>query len=209
MIDKSLGARSKGKTLFISRHRGFSLVEIMMSIVLVAIGTALALPSYRDMVEKRQVTNGAEQLASFINAAQGAAMKTNDEVWVSWSRTNSGDWCIGANTDATCDCTQDNACQINGQDFVIDASAAGNRDLMYNIVGGGDDKAYAFDPVRGLMLDLDDSLELQLRSNNEDFRLNLQVNNTGRVVLCSDSATHAVPGYEVCQRAEVQLVESS
>ena len=95
MIDKSLGARSKGKTLFISRHRGFSLVEVMMSIVLIAIGTALALPSYRDMVEKRQVTNGAEQLASFINAAQGAAMKTNDEIWISWSRTADNDWCIG------------------------------------------------------------------------------------------------------------------
>ena len=208
MIDKSLGARSKGKTLFISRHRGFSLVEVMMSIVLIAIGTALALPSYRDMVEKRQVTNGAEQLASFINAAQGAAMKTNDEIWISWSRTADNDWCIGANADTSCDCTQSNACQVTGQDFVIDNACAGHRDLMHASRSGGDDHAYAFDPIRGLMLDLEDSLELQLRSNSEDFRLNLQVNNTGRVVLCSDSATHAVPGYAVCQNEEVQLVET-
>ena len=54
MIVKSSGVRPQGKTLFISRHRGFTLVEIMMSIVLLALGLALALPSYRDMVEKRQ-----------------------------------------------------------------------------------------------------------------------------------------------------------
>lgn len=207
MIEKSVGGRPKGHTLFISRHRGFSLVELMMSIVLIAVGTALALPSYRDMVEKRQVTNGAEQLASFINSAQGVAMKTNDEVWISWSRTASNDWCIGANSETSCDCTQDNACQINGQDFVIDNASAGNRDLMHAIEGGGGDNAYAFDPIRGLMADVDDSLEIQLRSENEDFRLNLQVNNTGRVVLCSDNASHAVPGYEVCEADELIFVE--
>ena len=209
MIDKSLSVRSKGLPFFISRHRGFSLIEVMMSVVLIAIGMTLALPSYRDMVEKRQVTNGAEQLATFINAAQGAAMKTNKEVWVSWTQVSESEWCIGANEDSACDCTVDDACQIKDATFVIDNSSAGDRDLLHAINGGGDDNAYGFDPVRGLMLNLNDSLELELRSNSEQFRLNLQVNNTGRVVLCSDSADHAIPGYEVCEQdAEVQLVET-
>lgn len=199
MIEKSLGVRPKGKSLFISRHRGFTLVEVLMSVVLLALGAALALPSYRDMIEKRQVTNGAEQLASFINSAQGAAMKTNKEVWVSWSRTADNSWCVGANLESSCDCTQANACTVSGQPYVIDNSAAGNRNLVYQIDGGGIDNAYAFDPIRGLMLDLEDSLELQFRSPNGDFRMNLQVSNTGRVTLCSKDESHAVPGYEVCE----------
>ena len=53
------------------------------------------------------------------------------------------------------------------------------------------------------------ALEMELRSNNDEFRLNLQVKNTGRVALCSDNATYAVPGYRVCQNEEIQFVETS
>jgi len=172
-----------------------------MTVLLIAIGTALALPSYRDMVEKRQVTNGAEQMASFINTAQGVAMKTNQIVTVSYSRTDSDVWCIGAvSGDEACNCTvtdvdAENFCKIASQPFILDNSHAGDRELVHAISGDG---AYAFDPIRGLFVDLDDSLEFELRSNNEDFRLNLLVNNTGRVILCSGDASHAVPGYPDC-----------
>ena len=160
------------------------------------------------MVEKRQVTNGIEQLASFVNTAQGAAMKTNEEIWVSWARTGTNEWCIGANEEAACDCTADNACQINGQDFVIDASHASPQVSMEPIVGGGGDSAYAFDPIRGLMTDLDDSLALEMRSQSGDFRLSLMVNSTGRVILCSPHADYAVPGYALCP-VQVALAEGA
>lgn len=208
MMYKSLSTRSKGSFPKFAHHRGLSLVELMMSIVLIAIGAALALPSFSDQVQKRQITQGAEQLASFINSAQGEAIKSNSEVWVSWNLDASNDWCIGANSDSSCDCTQTDACQVNGQSFVIDNTSASNRELIHSISGGGDDNAYSFDPVRGLMSDLDDALEFELRSNNEEFRLNLQVNNAGRVLLCSDSATHAIPGYQVCQQGALQFVEA-
>ncbi len=84
MIDRTLSVGSssrpaaspRGHFPRVSRCRGFTLVEVLMSVVLMGIGVALALPSYRDMVEKRQVTNGAEQVASFVNSAQGVSMKT-------------------------------------------------------------------------------------------------------------------------------------
>jgi type IV fimbrial biogenesis protein FimT len=180
-----------------------------MSLLLVAIGAALALPSYRDMVEKRQVTNGAEQLASFINTAQGVAMKTNQVVWVSFSHTDSDQWCIGAGSGAVkCDCEVTdpdayNFCKIASQPFILDNSHAGDRKLMHTMTDGTGDDSYAFDPVRGLFVDLNDFLTLELRSDSEDFRLNLLVNNTGRVILCSDSASHAVPGYPLCSLSVV------
>jgi len=212
MNDKSLSTRSKGKFLTFSRHRGFTLVEVMMSLVLVAISAALALPSYREMVEKRQVTNGAEQLASFINTAQGVAMKTNSVVTVSWSHTNSNDWCIGAiSSEDACDCTvtntaSDSYCQIGAQDFILSDNIAAELGLMHSMTGDG---SYAFDPIRGVFVDLDDALALELRSRSGDFRLNLMVNSTGRVTLCSDDASHSVPGYQLCElEQEVESVEA-
>jgi type IV fimbrial biogenesis protein FimT len=205
MIRKILSVRSRGTTPYCSRHRGFSLVEIMMSLVLVAIGLALALPSYRDMVEKRQVTNGAEQLASFINTAQGVAMKTNQVVTVSYSRTADDEWCVGA-TEGTdpCDCTGADSsavCEIASQPFILNNGHAADRDLVL-AMGASDSGSYSFDPVRGFAPDLDGNLTMELRSPSDDFRLNLVVNSTGRVVLCSGDSARSIPGYGACPVAE-------
>lgn len=210
MIGSILHLGRRGHSHQVSRHRGFSLIEVMMSLVLMGIGMALALPSYRDMVEKRQITNGAEQMAAFVNTAQGVAMKTNQVVTVSFSWADEDEWCIGAvNGEDACDCTVTNTaaadfCQIASQPFVLDNSHTADRNLVYAMSDNGDD-LYAFDPIRGLLTELDDSLTVELRSPNEQFRLNLMVNNTGRVTLCSASAEYAVPGYAVCPPSVINV----
>ena len=180
-----------------------------MTVVLLAVSFVLAIPSFRDLVEKRQVTYGAEQLASFINTAQGVAMKTNQQVTVKWFRTDDDDWCIGAidRGDANpCDCRLTNFddvdfCKIDGRAYVLDNSNAGDLDLVHSIEGAEDDD-YTFDPIRGLFTNLSESLTMELRSQSEEFRLNLMVNNTGRVTLCSDEADYSVPGYAICPLVE-------
>ena len=202
MIRCNLSARSRISFHTFRRHRGFTLVEVMMSTVLVAIGTTLAIPSYRDMVVKRQLTNSAEQLASFVSSVQGISTRTNQVVTVSFSRANHDEWCIGAviNADDTaCDCTQALSCTIDGQEFVLNQSLSNGSELMHSITG----ESYSFDPVRGLA---DGSLTMELHSNNREFKLNLMVNNTGRVILCSDDAGHAIPGYDVCPLVELEVV---
>ncbi len=201
MIRSNLSTRSRNSSHTFCRHRGFTLVERLISTLLVAVGATLAIPSYRDMVEKRQLTNSAEQLASFVNSAQSIAIRANQIVTVSYSRTDNDDWCIGASLgEAVCDCDESdveasNFCEIDSQPFLLNESLSGGSDLVYTISGDG---SYAFDPIRGLFVDTDDALTMGLRSNNQAFRLNLEVNNTGQVTLCSDDASHAIPGYDVC-----------
>jgi len=204
MIRRILSIGPCGHSLPLSRARGFSLVEIMMSLVLMGIGLALALPSYRDMVEKRQVTNAAEQLASFVNAAQGAAAKTNRIVTVSYWHAGENEWCVGATEGAAaCDCQESDAaqldfCAISGQPFVLNNGHTGDLEVLQQISDGTEDAAYSFDPIRGIMTNIGDGLTAELRSPSGDFRLNLMVNATGRVILCSEDASHAIPGYEIC-----------
>src|SRR5210317_1377632 len=137
MIRRILSIRSRGAAPGNFRSRGFTLVEVLMTVVLLGIGMALALPSYRDMVEKRQVTNGAEQLSAFINTAQGIAQGLNRKVNVSYEPYGDDEWCIGmAEDDALCDCENSpESCLINGQQYVINSSHAGNRTMMHSVTG--------------------------------------------------------------------------
>lgn len=211
MIRRTLSLRLRANTPVVSRQRGFTMIEVLLSVVLVAIGMALAIPSYRDMVEKRQLTNGAEQVAAFVNTAQGISSRSNQVVTVSYSRSANDNWCIGATVgDTACDCTEtvdteSDYCAIDDQRFVINAQHAGNLDIMQEMTGDG---AFAYDPIRGLFVDLGDSVEMKMRSQSGDFRLNMLVNNTGRVMLCSDSSNHDVPGYDVCPATTVEEVAS-
>jgi len=194
MTGKSSGVRPG----FLFQAKGFSLIEVMMSIVLVAIGTALAIPSYQDQVEKRQLTNGAEQLAAFVNSVQGQAMRSNEQITISYSFTDSNTWCFGAieGTDA-CDCTVTAAngegfCAIDSTAFRMDDDIAPGRGLISQVTGDG---AFTIDPVRGI---LDDTMEVDLQSRTAEFRLSLNINNSGRITLCSNGADYSVPGYELC-----------
>lgn len=198
--------RSRARFSFVSRQTGFSVIELLMTVVLLAVGLALAVPSYRAMVEKRQITNGAEQMAAFINSAQGMAMRTNRAVTVSFDRDDEDDWCIGATAGETaCDCTGVDtsapACTIEGETFLMTNVHANDHELVH-AMGDSDSGSYTFDPVRGFAASLDDALVMNLRSNNEDFRLNLMVNESGRVTLCKDSGSQALPGYAACSDSD-------
>ena len=73
----------KGKNGF-SNNKGFTLIELMIAIAVLAIVTSLALPSYRTIIEKRQVTSGAEQFRAFMSSAQFESVRRNQPVAVNF-----------------------------------------------------------------------------------------------------------------------------
>jgi len=183
------------------RQNGFTVVELMISLVLLAIGAALAIPSYRQMVEKRQLTHGAEQLRAFINTAQSEAIRRNRIVTVSYVRTQDEIWCAGEVVGTTaCNCNQTNTaaadyCAIDGQPRIINNTYVGSTQRVQILSGDG---AYSFDPVRGIFTNLNDSLVMGMSSNDGDYILHLVVSKTGEATLCSQDESHSVPGYDVC-----------
>jgi prepilin-type N-terminal cleavage/methylation domain-containing protein len=104
-------------------YKGFTLIELMVVIAVVAIITSFALPSYRTLIEKRQVTSGAEQLGAFLRAEQLESVKRSDNIGAKYTRVDSANWCLGmvVVSDPTssnpCDCTAavsaGNACKIS------------------------------------------------------------------------------------------------
>ena len=181
-------------------NKGFTLIELMIVIGVVAIISSLALPSYRSIIEKRQVTSGAQQVGAFISAAQLEAVKRNENVTVSYVYTDETDWCIGMVIDDTnCTCSADtdsNTCKIDGTDRVLIPDNLNFSDALQGVDGND---GFVIDPVRGMLVDFTNVTSFQFVSQPEEtFALNARIGPTGRVSICSVS-DHEVPGFELCQ----------
>lgn len=205
----------QGKNGF-STRKGFTVIELLMAIAVLAIATSLALPSYRALLQKRQVTSGAEQLGAFLSSAQLEAVRRNETVAVSYDFNDEGDWCIGMVAAADgCNCVIDadsklpdpdaNTCMIDGvaRAFTPATLRIGTDNVetkgALSGINGADDGTFLIEPVRGMMADFTDAMSVQFLSRPEGlYALEVQVIPTGRVRICSPQGDKAVPGFESC-----------
>src|SRR5688500_13977588 len=90
-----------------SRAAGFSLVELMVTLAMLAILVALAAPAFSDFQERSAVRGATEQFVGLIAQARFEAAKRNRPVSVTVTRDGEL-WCGGAiEGDATtCNCFQ-------------------------------------------------------------------------------------------------------
>lgn len=199
--------------------KGFTLIELMITLVIVAIGVALAVPTFENVTQKRNVTRGAEEIAAFLSLAQGEAIKRNETVAVSIERDSDGDtWCVGAmiQTASTdfCDCEStstgdDDYCDFNpngaGAPQLIN-QVGFNKFKMNGSWEGGtsdDDFQFYFDPVRGIKVNssgvIDGSTHrARLLSDNAKNSLQVEISVTGRILVCNPDSTKKVPGFSDC-----------
>ena len=185
---------------------GFTIIELMIVMVIVAIGVALAVPTYRSITEKRQLTSAAESVAAFMTLAQSAAVKYDRDVMVNMQRSNFNTWCIGA-TDGVevCDCTppadggpdpgDDNYCDINGvpshiqhADVIPNAAYQLLQSIKVNETASANSNI-TFDPVRGTLLGLE-TVSFEMHTNtgsgsDKEYQLNVNLLPTGNVSICT------------------------
>jgi prepilin-type N-terminal cleavage/methylation domain-containing protein len=186
---------------------GFTLIELIIVIVIVAIGVALAVPSYRDTVEKRRLTSSAEQIFTLFSFAQSAAVKHNSDVVVNLRHTDHDTWCIGATLGpVACNCfvtesTNDAFCDIEGVARRLDQTAVlpnTTYDLLHqmrinNTVIADDN--IVFDPVRGTLVGLDE-INIRLHTHqgsdgtagSRSYQLEVNAVPSGRASICTVNA---------------------
>ncbi|MFC1689392.1 Tfp pilus assembly protein FimT/FimU [Pseudomonadota bacterium] len=212
----------KGKKEF-STNKGFTLIELMISIGVLAVVASLALPSYRAIIEKRQVTSGAEQFAAFFSTVKSVAVKRNEDIGMYPTPTGgSGDErCLGfkvfddsASYNAQkCDCrltdvSNTSACRVDlNNDGVWQANeltVLRSTDLRKPEVitgiqflrDGADasNKFFIFDSVRGF-LDVEPGYADSMTLNFEsgDYALNVWIDRLGRTFMCSPEVDGKLP----------------
>jgi len=211
--------RDAGNRPFKQRQpSGFTLIELVIVIVIVAIGIALAVPSFRNVVEKRRLSYAAEEISTLLTFAQSSAVKHNSDVIVNLRHTDHDTWCIGATLGTVaCNCTEtDNTqatfCDIEGVARRLDQAVVlpnTDYDLLHQMSVNGSaisNDTFVFDPVRGTVAGLD-AINIQLHSHqgsdgtagSRNYQLEVDVMPTGRVSICTQSGQkHRLKQYPNC-----------
>lgn len=189
-----------------SKHRtnGFTLIELIVTIAVLAILLAVAVPSFQDFFERGRLRGAADAATALVATARGEAVKTGRNVTISFSGTTAA-WCLGANQadipdpgDAyadseACDCGTANDCVVDGVERVMRSSDFGNVTLAAIPTTN----AFTVDSKQGAVIGLE-TRQATLISPNGSFRLQLNISPMGQSQLCVPSGQRAMPGFPSC-----------
>ena len=126
--------------------KGFTLLELIIAMVILAIVLATAAPSFHGLVARNKVERTVTELKGLFIAAKSEAVMRNKEVYLHTvgltdTKTVTDDWCVIATTEPTA-----NSCTTNNNTlYIVD----GHNLTGLNIKRHQDYASIKLDPIRG------------------------------------------------------------
>ncbi len=171
------------------QNSGFTLVELMVTVAVLAVLLGIGIPSFQGTLDKRRIIGAAEQIYADLQYARSEAIRRNATVRVSFQTGTN--WCYGITTLASCNCNTANNCQLDGVEKVVAGADFRNVTLS---TGGVTNVAFA--PQRGTTANpMTASL---LRSTSPALSVGVTVSPLGRVRICSDNVPNYKPSSGSC-----------
>lgn len=137
----------------LQRRRGFTLIELMVAVAVLAIVVSLAAPSFRRFIETQRVRAVNSQVVTDMQFARSEAASRNTKVRVTFA-SNSTMSCYtiytyNNNNILGCDCTQTNPCAAAGADFTEIRTARFLVSDRVRVNSATSDFEFAFEPLAG------------------------------------------------------------
>lgn len=188
-----------------NRRCGFTLVELAITIAIIAIVLYLALPNFLLIVEHERLRDAAQTLHSDLMHARSEAIRRGVDVYAVFITDGDTTWCYGVSERLNCDCriadvANPNVCTLSNPDGSrqIKTVASGDfRDVrMTSAVFSGTYSFVGFNAFRGATTQgtgTPVSGSVELRSPHDSI-VRIQVNSVGRASPCSVNLT----GYRPC-----------
>ncbi len=190
---------------FARRPSGLTLVEMMITLLVLAILAAGAIPAMGSFLEKSRLKGAAESLFNDLGYARSESLKRNTDISVRFATDGAANWCFGTDETTTCDCTitdatDSSACALNA---AADGSSSTN---VLKRTGAAEyptikliSAAFAVNPVttftprRGTA----NAGTVVFRSaSGKEIRVVLSP--LGRVIICSPAGTGQIGNYPDC-----------
>lgn len=182
-----------GASISTMTARGFTLIEMVVTIAVLGILLAIAVPSFNLFFEKFRTKRAAETLSGMLYQAKTEAVKRNQTVSLVITTSNSGaTWCYGLVQGTNCDCTTSGtgACKLDGVEIKV--TSADYRGVSLTSPASG--TAYSFDKVRGTV-----GANTTTFVSTNGYQVNTVVHALGRIKTCTPSGTGNIGGhYTTC-----------
>ncbi|WP_410498465.1 Tfp pilus assembly protein FimT/FimU [Chitinibacter sp. S2-10] len=192
----------------VSKQSGLSLIELMVTIAVLAILATVAVPSMIQYINRARLVSVAEELQRDIQFARSETIRNNRPVLLTVKTGSQQCYGLTAKTSA-CNCTLTNAatnnyCELKRQDISSQITLSKGVDVALSLGGttgtSGNFSSVGFDPIRSIPFDtstsavLSNDQTLQLE-NASGKQLHLVLSVTGRATLCSPSGSTFAGGY--------------
>ena len=184
---------------------GVTLVELAVSMAVLAILATAALPSFVDFFDRNRVRGAADDVASLIGNARAAAVKNHLDVSIAMAGSGAA-WCVGGNAATPpsgglpagvagpCNCINPadaTQCLIAGQRFAIEVDAHPGVQI------GALAAPLTFNSTLGLISPLG-SRSVVLTSPKGTYDVAVLVNSLGQARLCTPVGKPTIAGTAPC-----------
>ncbi|WP_348946627.1 GspH/FimT family pseudopilin [Chitinibacter sp. FCG-7] len=173
---------------------GFTLIELMITVAIMAIILAVAVPSFNKMIEQERIITAAESISSDLVLARNESIRTNE---ASYFTLETGWKYSVCNANGAASCTCNSTTPLNAtkgsckRRFTKESSDWSN--ISANTAAFDND--FKFDPINGMPRELDNSkwtgsgkksLTLSSSLGQELF---ITIGSSGRVKVCTNSTS--------------------
>mgnify|MGYP003332434967 FL=1 len=205
-------------------ERGVTVLELMITVGIIAVAIGLVTPTIQTTLEKRRLVQAAEDIANFVAVAQSLAVATNEPVTVMWDGASghSADFCFGVShstaspSSAPCDCNVTNPattgfCEVDGTPYRLSKDDFVKISSEFLHLRPADGR-FTFDPIRGNLGAwsdveiVDEDWLFYMHSSDSTkvggvrlFELQMHLSPSGRFSICTDDDRLMLIGsYPVC-----------
>lgn len=173
-------------------QHGFTLTELMVTISVLGIITAFALPAFRMWIVNAQIKTAAESILSGLQLARGEAVRRNTRTYMTISTdTDANTWRMGCVTAdaATCPSTIQQSTHDGSSKIILNFTPNGASTVSFNPFGQVVANADGSQPLSSVTVDVPSDV----LAPADTRELTINISRGGQVRLCDPSAPPGDP----------------